>query len=220
MTEVKTTDNGDHNNGNNNKNTLCPHCNSKTLPALFCHNCQKVLPIAHVMPNDYFAWFGMKEVFRIANAELEKKLTEYLNLLHPDRFVKSTAIEKQIATENSALYNKAFAVLSSPAERAHYILTQHGYDMDEVASDHNHSHSNNVLFLEAFMWREKLENANSIFECQKLIEEFQYLAHEMIHAIGENLEKNDHDRAYSHSIKLKFILRFQQEIIEKINQML
>ena len=205
---------------NKTNNTLCPHCNAETQPALFCNNCQKVLPIAHVMPNDYFAWFGMEEVFRIATSELETKLNEFLNLLHPDRFVNATGIEKQIATENSALYNKAFAALASPTERAHYILSQHGYDMGEVASDGSHTHSNNILFLEAFMWRDKLENANSILECQKLIEEFQYLAHELIHAIGENLEKNDHDRAYSRSIKLKFILRFQQEIIEKINSML
>lgn len=73
-------------------------------------------------------------------ASLKKRYYDLSRKFHPDFYQKATPAERQIATERSALLNKAYETLRDPFLRAEYILDLEGIidlkkDLGPVAAD-------------------------------------------------------------------------------------
>ena len=143
-----------------NADVICPHCEKLVAyGVLFCSLCNKIQPIQNIIASDYYALLSMEESPAIDLAELQDKASERLRLVHPDCFVKRSVLEKQIALENAALYNKAYSILVSPLLRIEYILNKHGYKA-EMSEE---------LLAELFAWRENLERAADQEDLEKII---------------------------------------------------
>ena len=65
---------------------------------------------------------------------LQKRFYELSRELHPDRFMRKPEAERQHALDLSSTLNDAYRTLKDPLKRAHYLLSQEGFDIGEQRS--------------------------------------------------------------------------------------
>lgn len=194
---------------------LCIHCSSRiSNQSMFCDYCHKILPITN---QNYFDLFNLESIFDIDIAVLETQFLTKLKLMHPDKFIYYSNLEKETATYNTSVLNRAFKTLQSPLKRAEYILHQKGYDIEKLASDNFIIPQ--TLLMESLEWRESLENTNNIKACSEIQNEI--IKYEKLHFsfLAKYLLENLYDEALKEYVYIKFILRFKKEIDNKLEEL-
>jgi molecular chaperone HscB len=86
------------------------------------------------LPRDYFEFFDLPHNLAIDLKDLEKRFYALSRELHPDRFVRKPAAERERALEDSATLNDAYRTLRDPIARALYLLKLEGFDIGEQGS--------------------------------------------------------------------------------------
>ena len=86
------------------------------------------------MPRDYFEFFDLPHNLAIDLKDLEKRFYALSRELHPDRFARKPAAERERALEDSATLNDAYRTLREPVARALYLLKLEGFDIGEQGS--------------------------------------------------------------------------------------
>ena len=75
----------------------------------------------------YFEVLGIRRpTFRIAKETLDANYRALQRLLHPDRFVRRSDVEKEFSAQHATLVNEAYTTLRSPRLRAAYLLDMRG----------------------------------------------------------------------------------------------
>ncbi|CAD5225150.1 unnamed protein product [Bursaphelenchus xylophilus] len=87
---------------------------------LFCHKCNVIQPLHPKI--DFFSYFGLKRRFKVDDKELKDYFRKLQSHVHPDKFGTASDKEKQISEQHSSYLNQAYKTLSSPRERAKYLL--------------------------------------------------------------------------------------------------
>jgi molecular chaperone HscB len=77
---------------------------------------------------DYFDFFGIERRLNLDGADLQRRFYSLSRELHPDRFMRATAEEREQALEKSAILNDAYRVLRDPLLRAEYLVSGAGLD--------------------------------------------------------------------------------------------
>ncbi len=208
----------------------CPYCFVKYNNGLTkfdnlgkCNSCYRLVAIGEGY--NYFELFGFDISFHIDINLLEERLLLKMKQLHPDKITQVnvsnksqySSLELKSAIENSALYNAAYSTLKSPIKRIEYILKLYDYSNNKQDLINKLSYQN--LLMEALSWREKLDLANTVIDCQKIKSEFSQLANNLIANIGRELDESNKDKAFEGYIELQFINRFIDEIITKEAQL-
>lgn len=83
---------------------------------------------------DFFALMGLTERLVVDTAALQKTFYERSRVLHPDRFARAGASDRELSIQVSSLLNDAYRTLRDPLKRAEYVLTRHGFDIGEQRS--------------------------------------------------------------------------------------
>jgi molecular chaperone HscB len=99
--------------------------------ALFCPKCGKIQPPPG---GDYFSVFGLVARLDLDLGMLEHQFHKLSRKLHPDRFARATANEKEWSLANTALLNDAYRTLRDPFQRTQYLLKLHGAEIGEEHS--------------------------------------------------------------------------------------
>jgi len=86
------------------------------------------------LPRDYFEFFDLPHNLAIDLKDLEKRFYALSRELHPDRFARRSAAERERALEDSATLNDAYRTLRDPIARALYLLKREGFDIGEQGS--------------------------------------------------------------------------------------
>jgi len=107
----------------------CWHC-GKPAEDLFCRFCNALQP---PVP-DYYRFFGLEPKLDLDVAGLQRKFYHLSRNVHPDRYTRGSARERQFSLEASAILNDAYRVLRDPVARAEYVLKNHGFDIGEQRS--------------------------------------------------------------------------------------
>jgi molecular chaperone HscB len=84
------------------------------------------------MASDYFELLGVEPKLSLDAFDLEQRFYALSRKLHPDRFVRATAAEREQAVEASALLNDAYRTLRNPIARAEYLLKQQGFEAGDA----------------------------------------------------------------------------------------
>jgi molecular chaperone HscB len=71
---------------------------------------------------------GLEPRLNLDAAELQKRFYSMSRLLHPDRFNRASATEKQYSLEATAILNDAYRTLRDPVTRAEYMLAEEGFE--------------------------------------------------------------------------------------------
>lgn len=135
--------------------------NSRSTKPLACHD---VLEITQ----NYFQLFEVPESFELDLDALAEKYRELQIEVHPDRFANAAEQEKLRAVQLSSYLNQAYDALKSPLQRAAYLLTLRGQDVETVSQ----SDLGMELLMEQMQLREALNelprDESSLPELEKL----------------------------------------------------
>jgi molecular chaperone HscB len=107
----------------------CWSCSvSHTPSTLFCQHCSKIQPPAE---GNYFSIFGMVPRLNLDLGMLEHEFHKLSRKLHPDRYGRASASEREWSLANTALVNDAYRTLKEPIHRTEYLLKLHGAEIGE-----------------------------------------------------------------------------------------
>jgi molecular chaperone HscB len=98
---------------------------------LFCAHCGKIQPPSG---GDYFSVFGLVPRLDLDLGMLEHEFHKLSRKLHPDRFGRASANEKEWSLAGTALLNDAYRTLRDPIRRTQYLLKLHGAEIGEENS--------------------------------------------------------------------------------------
>lgn len=98
---------------------------------LFCPHCSKIQPPPGA---DFFSVFGLAPRLNLDLASLEKEFHRLSRKLHPDRFARAAANEREWSLADTALLNDAYRTLKDPITRTEYLLKLHGAEIGEEFS--------------------------------------------------------------------------------------
>ncbi len=104
------------------------------------------------LSQNFFELFELAESFELDSDKLTTRYRELQNSTHPDRFSGGTEQEKMQAVQINSYVNEAYSTLSSPLQRAGYLLRLHDIDTEIV----DQSDMDMNLLLEQMQLREKL----------------------------------------------------------------
>lgn len=105
--------------------SACPYCGARSGGEHFCHECEKIQPVA--TGTDYFSFFGLPRKLRLDEAALEKTFYSLSRQLHPDYFMGASGEERQASMERSSMLNDAYRTLRDRVARGQYLLSLQGY---------------------------------------------------------------------------------------------
>ena len=107
----------------------CWSCNvAHNASTLFCPHCSKIQPAA---AGDCFSVFGLVPVLDLDLGMLEHQFHKLSRKLHPDRFARASANEKEWSLADTALVNDAYRTLKDPIRRTEYLLKLRGAEIGE-----------------------------------------------------------------------------------------
>jgi molecular chaperone HscB len=95
---------------------------------LFCPHCSKIQPPPGA---DFFSVFGLAPRLNLDLSSLEKEFHRLSRRLHPDRFARAAANEREWSLADTALLNDAYRTLKDPITRTEYLLKLHGAEIGE-----------------------------------------------------------------------------------------
>ncbi len=98
---------------------------------LFCEHCSKIQPPA---ASNYFAVFSLVPRLDLDLGMLEHEFHKLSRKLHPDRFARASAEEKEWSLADTALLNDAYRTLRNPISRTEYLLKLQGAEIGEEHS--------------------------------------------------------------------------------------
>jgi molecular chaperone HscB len=93
---------------------------------LFCPHCSKIQPPPG---GDYFSVFGLAPRLGLDLGKLEHEFHRLSRKLHPDRFGRASASERDWSLADTALLNDAYRTLRDPIHRTEYLLKLHGAEI-------------------------------------------------------------------------------------------
>ena len=168
--------------------------------------------------NNYFELFGLSSKFNIDANKLESNFRKIQSESHPDRFVIAEPAEKLKSMKLATLANEAYQTLKHPANRAKYLLEQHGIT---AISETNTAMPTDFL-MQQMEWREVLEVAKVAKDLgaldvlhNEIKQEAKALNTELISLIDD---KNDYTAATASTRKLIFIDKVSIDINKAIEQ--
>ncbi|MCL4783171.1 MAG: Fe-S protein assembly co-chaperone HscB [Bryobacterales bacterium] len=83
---------------------------------------------------DFYAFFGYPETLDIDLDDLQEAFYARSRQLHPDRFARASAEDRDLSLRASSLLNDAYRTLRDPLKRAEYVLARHGFDVGQQRS--------------------------------------------------------------------------------------
>ncbi|MCP4285477.1 MAG: Fe-S protein assembly co-chaperone HscB [Gammaproteobacteria bacterium] len=103
----------------------------------------------------YFELFGLPVGYIIDKIQLAERYRELQRVVHPDRFANGTEQERRLSMQGAIRINEAYSALKDPIERARYMLSLNGIEMDAQQETTRDS----VFLMEQLEMREALEAA-------------------------------------------------------------
>lgn len=108
----------------------CWQCGTPADHSLFCQYCNSL----QKPRMDYYRFLGLERRLNLDEEDLKKRFYDLSRLLHPDRYTRKPATERQYSLEATAILNDAYRVLRDPVTRAEYVLKQSGFEGREPRS--------------------------------------------------------------------------------------
>jgi len=109
----------------------CWKCGEPSAQSLFCRFCNTL----QAPSSDYYRILGLERRLSLDPADHQRRFYSLSRLVHPDRYLRSTANEQRFALEATALLNDAYRTLRDPVARAEYFLKEEGFDSGEQKSN-------------------------------------------------------------------------------------
>ena len=99
---------------------ICWKC-KESVQSMICVSCSTIQPPPP--KPDFFEVLSLRKSYFITQEDISTAHRAKIRLVHPDRFVKKSAVERRMSLQWTAFLNEAKRVLSNSNIRARYIAT-------------------------------------------------------------------------------------------------
>jgi molecular chaperone HscB len=157
---------------------------------------------------DHFTRLGMRGVFALDPAELDRQYFGFQKRLHPDRFATRSPKERALSQSQATALNEAYETIKDPLKRAAYLLRLAGrsVDIDKAATV-----ADPELLMEAMEMREALDEADTLEEISVLAAQAGTEVSLCEEALGEAFASDDLDTAGKLTTRLKYLGKLAEE---------
>ncbi|MCX9108728.1 MULTISPECIES: co-chaperone HscB [Providencia] len=160
---------------------------------------------------DYFTLFGLTPIYAIDSEQLTLRFQDLQRQYHPDRFATCSEQEKMQALQKAATINAAYQALRHPLKRAEYMLSLHGFDIN----NEQHTMHDTEFLMEQLELREELDNIENSDDALDLLAKFMQSVKQMQQArsalMVTELDAMQWEKAADTVRKLRFLDKLQQQ---------
>ncbi|BBU96613.1 MULTISPECIES: co-chaperone HscB [Providencia] len=160
---------------------------------------------------DYFTLFGLTPTYAIDSEQLTLRFQDLQRQYHPDRFATCSEQEKMQALQKAATINAAYQALRHPLKRAEYMLSLHGFDIN----NEQHTMHDTAFLMEQLELREELDNIENSDDALDLLAKFMQNVKQMQQArsalMVTELDAMQWEKAADTVRKLRFLDKLQQQ---------
>lgn len=160
---------------------------------------------------DYFTLFGLTPIYAIDSEQLTLRFQDLQRQYHPDRFATCSEQEKMQALQKAATINAAYRALRHPLKRAEYMLSLHGFDIN----NEQHTMHDTAFLMEQLELREELDNIENSDDALDLLAKFMQSVKQMQQArsalMVTELDAMQWEKAADTVRKLRFLDKLQQQ---------
>ncbi|MCD2528209.1 MULTISPECIES: co-chaperone HscB [Providencia] len=160
---------------------------------------------------DYFTLFGLTPIYAIDSEQLTLRFQDLQRQYHPDRFATCSEQEKMQALQKAATINAAYQALRHPLKRAEYMLSLHGFDIN----NEQHTMHDTAFLMEQLELREELDNIENSDDALDLLAKFMQNVKQMQQArsalMVTELDAMEWEKAADTVRKLRFLDKLQQQ---------
>ncbi|EMG6528514.1 co-chaperone HscB [Providencia rettgeri] len=160
---------------------------------------------------DYFTLFGLTPIYAIDSEQLTLRFQDLQRQYHPDRFATCSEQEKMQALQKAATINAAYQALRHPLKRAEYMLSLHGFDIN----NEQHTMHDTAFLMEQLELREELDNIENSDDALDLLAKFMQSVKQMQQArsalMVTELDSMQWEKAADTVRKLRFLDKLQQQ---------
>ena len=160
---------------------------------------------------DYFTLFGLTPIYAIDSEQLTLRFQDLQRQYHPDRFATCSEQEKMQALQKAATINAAYQALRHPLKRAEYMLSLHGFDIN----NEQHTMHDTAFLMEQLELREELDNIENSDDALDLLAKFMQNVKQMQQArsalMVTELDAMQWEKAADTVRKLRFLDKLQQQ---------
>uniref|UniRef100_A0A5S6R0N1 J domain-containing protein n=1 Tax=Trichuris muris TaxID=70415 RepID=A0A5S6R0N1_TRIMR len=188
-----------------------------TTDKFFCRSCDFVQP--PLTCGDYFGFFDLPKGFSVDVELLRKRFRALQFSLHPDKFTRRSEKERAFSEEQAAKINTAYFTLLKPLPRAVYLLSLHGFSVEEEG---NQDFVSPEVLMEMLEANEELDELNPVTgsaDEKRLHEMWQHVCNR-INACEQQLEEafafDDFQKAKALVSELKFCNSLFERIDAKV----
>jgi molecular chaperone HscB len=160
---------------------------------------------------NYFELFDLPVQFDVNRSSLSSAFRAKQAAYHPDKFAHADAATQRESLQASAFINQAYQTLSNPTQRAAYLL-----ELVEGVERREHTMRPDPEFLmQQMMWREQLDEAESLDEVEDLIDAVKAVLPEVESAFVTAYQQQDFDLAHHVVDKMQFVYKLVAEAESK-----
>ncbi len=163
---------------------------------------------------NYFELFGLPVSFELDTFNLTERYRDLQRSVHPDRFVNATDRERRLSMQQASLVNEAHRALKDPLQRARYMLSLQGVDIN----DESNTVMDGMFLMEQMELREELDAITGKDDPFTALSEFSASIESRIKERIEKLktlfsEVSDENLQQAHalSLQLQFLYRLREE---------
>ena len=109
------------------------------------------------LKQNYFALFSLPVAFEVDDVLLTKNYRSLQQVVHPDNFATASTQEKRFSMQAASYVNEAYRVLNNDLQRAGYLLSLNGIDLDTETD----TQVDPMFLMEQMDYREQLESVLS-----------------------------------------------------------
>lgn len=161
---------------------------------------------------NYYELFGLTPQFALDSQTLAATYRELQKQFHPDKFAAQPERERLQAVQRAALINDAYTTLKQPLNRAEYLLSLQGVELNAEQQ----TLKDPLFLMQQMEWREQLEelgDAPDIFTAiMAFDQELQQATAEFYTTLTQQLTASDWQNAADTVRKLKFMTKLQAEL--------
>lgn len=161
---------------------------------------------------NYFELFGLNPQFELDNQGLAETYRALQMQFHPDKFAAHPQRERLQAVQGAARINDAYTTLKSPLNRAEYLLSLQGVELNAEQQ----TLKDPLFLMQQMEWREQLEeltSASDVFAAITAFEqELQQASSDYYANLTEQLAESNWLTAADTVRKLKFMTKLHAEL--------
>lgn len=192
----------------------CWSCGAERGDASFCTSCKKIQPVPK--KESLFDALGLEPKMALDRSDLEKRFRERSKDVHPDRFGKTSAVERRLALEHTTRVNDAYRVLRDPRTRAEYLLELDGL---KVGGEEERSDDPELLMLMMEL-QEKTASSDDEEELEKLLDDVTSRRRALLEKVEAYFDRKEGRREDVKKAldELRFVRRLEERIEHRLEE--